>query len=211
MSSVNLGKSDAAYNQKLQEFKTGMDAYGTVLGFSTAAKNSATTASTTFSAALTETVSAKAALKGAVATKDATRKSTTTTIRALAAQVKANPLSTPEILAAFGLTPNVTPSGGVNIPSQLVVIPQTQGFAKLTWKRSGNAPATVFVIQARNADGDWVMIGTSTKSNFTDVDANPGIPKWYRIRAERGGVVSPWTNEVSIYSSGESSISLKIA
>lgn len=211
MSSINLAQSDAAYNLKLQEFSAGMEAYGIDLGFSVAAQSAATNAATTFNASLTASVSAKAASKGAVATKDATRKSTTATIRALAAQVKANPLSTPEILAAFGMNPGPTPSGGVNIPGQFSVSPQAQGFAKLSWKRAGNVNGTVFVIQAKYVTGDWVMIGTTTTSKFTDFDAAPAVPKWYRVRAERGGTVSPWTNEISIYSAGESAPELKVA
>lgn len=211
MSSINLNQSDAMFSQKLLQFETGMAKHGDALGFSAEAEASASAAADSFATALTASDNAKAIAKGAVATKDATRKSSTATVRALAAQVKSNPLATPEILADFGMNPSPSTSGTVKIPTNLVVQPQTQGFAKLTWKRNGNTSNTVFVIQARTGTGQWTIIGTSTKSSFIDPSAIPAVPKWYRVRAERGGSVSAWTNEVSIYSAGESTTSLMVA
>jgi hypothetical protein len=209
MSEFIIPGSDAAANALFQQFEKAMDQYAETLGFNVADTASCTAAVTGFNSALGDSTDAKAAAKAAVLTKDQVRRTSSSTIRGLAQRVKTNPEATNEIKAAFGLNVNPSPGGNVQVPTNLSATAQSNGVAKLKWRANGNIRSTIYLIEVETASG-WLLYGSSSKTNFVDNAATPGVQKTYRVRAQRSNLTSPPSNEAVIYSGagGNSSLSL---
>lgn len=202
MGSIIIPSSDGNFNSLGQQFDGAMTTYGTALGFTAPEKAALKAAVLAFSTDWGASEAAKSAAKGAVSTKNKTRQSTTTAIREAAARILASPAATPAIIAAFGMNPNPVVSGPVSVPLNLVANASSNGICEVKWKRNGNASNTVFVLESKSSTGNWTMFGTTTKTKFTDTNATPGVQKFYRVRAERGGSVSAYSNEAVIYGAG---------
>jgi len=210
MSSLNISGSDPGLVSQTTQFKNAMNTYGGTLGFDAAVITQVVTAMNAFPTAYNASEAAKNAAKGAVSAKDDQRRATVAVMRDFAQQIKNNPEATPEILASFGIVPSPTPSGSVSVPVNLTATAFSNGTALLKWGRNGNIQGTVFVIESRYSEGDpWLIIGTSTRARFTDNQATPGVMKAYRIRAERGGVASAYSDDAVIYAfQGGNSLSI---
>ena len=204
MGSIIIPASDGNFNALGGQFSAAMTLYGTLLGFSPAEKTAVSASVTAFSTDWATSEEAKSTAKGAVSTKNKTREATTSAIREAAARILASPAATPAIIASFGMNPNPVVSGPVAVPLNLVGNATSNGNCELKWKRNGNASNTVFVLESKSATGNWTMFGTTTKTKFTDTNAAPGVQKLYRVRAERGGTVSAYSNEAVIYGTGGS-------
>jgi len=200
MSSLVFSGSDSGLVSQATQFKNAMNLYGETLGYDAAQIGEVVTATTAFPTAYNASEAAKYASTGAVAAKNSQRQATVSVMRDYAQQIKNNPESTPEILAAFGITPEPISSGTVSVPTDLTSSAASNGTCLLKWGRNGNIQGTVFVIEYRfNAGDTWTILGTTTKARFTDNYATPGTTKTYRIRAERGGVISAYSGTTVIY------------
>lgn len=204
MGSINIPGSDGNFNSLALQFDSAMTTHGTALGFTAAEKLAVKDAANAFNTDWAISEEAKSTAKGAVSTKNKTRESTTAAIREAAARILASPAATPAIIAAFGMNPNPVVSGPVAVPLNLVGNATSNGNCELKWKRNGNASNTVFVLESKSATGNWTMFGTTTKTKFTDTNAAPGVQKLYRVRAERSGTISAYSNEAVIYGTGGS-------
>ena len=202
MASIEIPGGDANFVSLLEQFNTAAAEYGESVGLTAPQVEAISDAATAFTAAYTASEAAKNAQKGAVSTKNETRRTTTDVIREAAAIILASPEATKTIIAAFGMNPDPTSSGPVETPISLVANAASNGNCALTWNRNGNAQSTVFVLESKSATSDWAMFGTTTKSKFTDPNAAPGVVKFYRVRAERAGETSGYSNETVIYSAG---------
>lgn len=203
MAFFNVPKRDLDIVALLKQFDGAMQAHSSTLGYSSTDEFRVSGAYAEADSSLTAVEGAKFALKGAVATKSADIKDGVAIMREYAQQIKNNVAATPEIQAAFGISPTPSASGPVTVPTTLSAEPVANGTCKVTWKRNGNVVGTSFVIETKTSmSGAWSFYATTTKTKFNDTNAAPGSPKWYRVRAERGDVVSGWSNEATIYSGG---------
>lgn len=85
-------------------------------------------------------------------------------------------------------------------PSELVVNGFSNGTNALNFNRNGNQPHTIFSIEAKIGDAaDYVIVGTTTKTNFKHLNQTPGVKVTYRVRALRGEVFSEYSNTAVVY------------
>ena len=202
--------TDAGVNIKLNQFKTGFSGSFGALGYDAADLDQVIAASVDFNAALNASLLARDAATNAVKTKDTTKQSSISTARLWAQRVQNNPAATPAMLTSMGIVPASAPAGPVTVPTFLGANPSSSGTCVLTWNANGNTRATTYVLE-QNIDGTgWTWLGSTTKRRFEDGGATPGVPKLYRVRAQRGGVTSAPSAEAGIYG-GEGSVELKVA
>lgn len=85
-------------------------------------------------------------------------------------------------------------------PTDLTVKPNASGFNELKWKRNGNKPNTIFIIEAQaDGAGDWVQVGAVTETTFVHENQIPGKQIAYRVKATRDKRESAWTTTVVAY------------
>lgn len=210
MPSFKLPNKDGDLVVAFKNFSGAMETYASVLNFDGADEAATQGASIAFDTANTNATLAKDAAKGAVATKSAAKQSSSEIVRGYAQRIKSNPAATPEILAAFGFTPDPASAGPVQTPTMLSAQARVDGTCRITWKKNGNISGTTYVIETSANGTNWTFFATSTATRFDDTNATVGTPRWYRVRASRAGVNSAWSNFAVIYG-GSSSGSLKVA
>ena len=85
-------------------------------------------------------------------------------------------------------------------PTGLVATPALPSRTVLSWGRNAPYGATFEVFGS--SDGlDYGFLGTTTKARL-ELDAAPGVPAWFKVRAVRAGLASPFSNEASVYAPG---------
>lgn len=97
----------------------------------------------------------------------------------------------------LGLKPiNPAPSPlGVYPPSSLTYEVVTERSINLRWGRNGNTNTTIFIIEASgSAETDFIMIGTSSKLSFETSYRSTKEQTYFRVRAQRGELISEPSN-----------------
>ena len=201
---------EAAANDKLQQFKTGFAANASAMGYDVSDIDAVMAAADEFSAALIARNNAEIALRNAVAVKDEKFEDGSAVIRSYVNRVLSNPDATVAMYTAMGIEPVSSTAGPVVPPIELSATANADGTCRLKWKRSTNAEGTTWQVEASTNGGAWQWLATSSRISWTDPNATPGVPRSYRVRAQRKGVVSPPSFEATIYSE-ESGISLEVA
>lgn len=191
--------TDAGANAKFQQFRTGSSAELLNLGYDAADLDEVVAASTDFNAALVATENARVVYRNKVGEKDEIKRSSTETIRLWANRVKTNPLATPDILAKFGIEPATPQAGPVIPPTELSAQPFADGSCVLKWNPSGNVYGTNYILEYSVEPGVWAWLGSTTKRTYVDEFAEPGVARFYRVRAQRAGETSLPGSETSIY------------
>ncbi len=202
--------TDTGANAKFTQFRVGFLANAGALNFDAAAMDQVIAAQTDFNTALLAAESAKTIAANAVTTKDNARRSSTTDIRLWAQRCINNTEATPAILASMGIEPVATPSSALNPPTELSAAPNANGTCLLRYKSNGNRSGTTYVLEQSVNGAPWAWLGSTTKLRFTDGGALPGVPKLYRVRAQRSNVTTAPSAEASIYG-GEELVELKVA
>lgn len=90
-------------------------------------------------------------------------------------------------------TPPVAPFG-------LTVSGDETGTNFLKWKRAGNKSNTLFIIECR-ADGDehFKFLGMATRTTYEQKNAIVGKQCLYRVKAQRAGEQSGYSNTAVVY------------
>jgi len=195
--------TDAGKNDKFQQFLAGATSNLVAIGYDTADLDEIIVAANGFQADLIAAEDARVVYRNKVAEKDATRETSTEVIRTWAQRVKNNPLVTPEILASFGIEPATPVAGPVIPPTELAAKANADGTAVLTWSANGNPSPTTYILESSFNGETWTWCGSTTKRRFTDTNATPGVPRFYRIRAQRAGQTSAPGSWTAIYPVGE--------
>lgn len=196
--------ADAAAKAKFEQFKAAAVAHLVAIGYDVADLDEILAAADDFGDAFDASELAKDQARNATGLKRAVREASTEVISEWAERIKTNPSVTPAILAAFGIEVSVPVAGPVVPPADLSAFATSNGAALLKWKRNGNIYSTTYTVEA-SADGEnWSIIGTTTKTRFVDVNATPGVPKFYRTRATRAGITSLPSGSANIYPAGGS-------
>lgn len=202
--------TDSGANMTLQGFKAGFTAHFDALGYEPADLDAVTEAADSFDSKLSLSNAAKNAAKNAVNLKDSTKTTSVASIREWADRVKSNPAATPAILASMGIVPVSAGGGSVTVPSNVGANPTAFGTCTLRWNANGNLANTQYVIEASTDGGGWAWLGNTTRKSFKDNNATPGVPKSYRVRAQRAGQTSDPSAAATIYGN-ENGLNLSIA
>ena len=170
-------------------------------------------ASTAFSEALAENEAAQGAAKAATAFKNEKREALVSVLSELGAIMYRSPSVTDDMLlrAQYAVHDDHKSAPSVDKPLSLLAKPDADGSVKLTWSRNGNKQGTIFNIECKGEEGDWMHLATTTKAKITVTGFTPGITKWFRVRATRDGLYSLPSNEEPIYHSPTQPVQLKVA
>lgn len=85
-------------------------------------------------------------------------------------------------------------------PEDLVANGFQDGRNVLKWNRSGNKPNTQFIVESKaSATSDFAYLATTTETKYEHHGATPGARVVYRVKAQRSGEESTYSNEATVY------------
>lgn len=197
---------DEAFAAWLRQFVQTAEANLPALGLSAADLQTLAAQTPQFADAVQTVFSQKNKAAAAISVKDNLRGAADGTARALVNKIQANP-SVPEALKrTLGITvrrtrPRLTPPAA---PTELHAAGADSGAFSLKWDRNGNAPGTLFEVEARVGMGaQWCLVGVVTACKMTHTGQIPGVPICYRVRARRGKTTSvPCPSQPTLYANG---------
>jgi hypothetical protein len=152
---------------------------------------------------------ARAALAAAIQARDAARLSTIEALGSIGATIYNAPGVTDEMLAAAGYAVHDTTRTPVmpTTVTNLVVVPNSNGTALLKWSRSGNPYGVQFAVQVRTAGGGWEWVSSPTRTRVTLSGVTPGVTRYFRVIAFKGGIYAIPSEPVVAYpSEGEEAL-----
>lgn len=117
--------------------------------------------------------------------------------------IKGNPDVSDEAKVAAGIDLKKPPTFTSPVaPTDLVVNGFENGTNVLKWKRAANKPNTQFIIEYREAsETEFEYLATSTQTTYKHTGVTPGMQCAYRIKAQRAGEESPFSNVAVVYMS----------
>ena len=114
----------------------------------------------------------------------------------------ATPSVSPSEIMTLGLEPRATTRTPIvpSTPQTPLATPFADGTVKITWSRGDNKYGVVYEIECSDADeSNWAVCGTTTKQAITLSGFDPGVPKWFRIRATKNEEYSDYSFNTGIY------------
>lgn len=146
--------------------------------------------------------SLKTAYRGAVDVKKLKQKETAQLARQLAQIVQRHPGATNQLKIDLRLTAPPAPHVPVEpqVPDNLTTVLNPQGVVVLKWGTGGNKRGTSYILERCLApDGEWEFVSSQTATRFKDYGRTPGVWISYRVRAQRSGRLSLYSNPASVY------------
>jgi hypothetical protein len=115
--------------------------------------------------------------------------------------VKINPNVTTANKEAIGIAMPKPPSKTPPVrPEDLTAKGFEDARNVLRWKRAGNKPKTQFIVECKRAgETDFEYLATTTETKYEHRGATPGERCAFRVKAQRGGEESTYSNEASVY------------
>lgn len=140
-------------------------------------------------------------LKSAVLALRTSRESVEPDISYLATIVKANQAISDADKQSLGIEPSKSPNySAPTRPEELMVDGFQDGRNVLKWKRGGNKPTTMFIIECKTGDdNNFVYVDSTTQTSFEHKGQTPGVRCAYRVKAKRGNEESTYSNEAVVY------------
>ncbi|HMS56139.1 MAG TPA: fibronectin type III domain-containing protein [Fimbriimonadaceae bacterium] len=171
------------------------------------------TALSNFVDARTAVENKRAELRAAVEEQNAFRDALINNMGFLAKNIYNNPSVTPAMIALLGLEPRDTSNTSAipYTPTSFEATPNADGSVKLSWNRNGNSSRAVFIVEQKDAGGEWSIFTTTTKTRETHFGFAPGEEKWFRVYASINGQVSAPSFEDSIYTAAPSAPTVSLA
>ena len=106
-----------------------------------------------------------------------------------------------ELKAQSGMTvPDTTPSPG-ELPTidDLIALVRPNGNIFVDWSGLTGGSLIYLVQSRRDADTEWTLIGSTTRTDFLHVGAVPGVRRHYRVVPQRGTRVGQPSNVATVY------------
>jgi hypothetical protein len=150
---------------------------------------------------MTERVSAEEARKAAVAAQKEASSNLESLCSYLNTTIKANPDVSDVDKIAAGIDVGETPTHTAPVtPTGLVVNGFENGTNILKWNRAGNKPSTQFIVEYREGtETEFEFLCATTKTTCEHKGVTPGMQCVYRIKAQRAGEESPYSNTAVVY------------
>lgn len=207
MARVEIPTEDSLYLQWIENFAATATTNATALGLTSGQTTMLNAMATSFANNYAASQASKIATKGLVATKNDSRTASEELFRSTAKFVNANPNVPTGLKADLGINPSPVPSGPVVTPTFLNVVGYENGDNVVTWKRTGNATGTAFVLEVKmDSASPWTILATATKVKFVHTGQIPGQRISYRVYAQRGNFQSSPSAAVSVYDETESPV-----
>jgi hypothetical protein len=160
-----------------------------------------TTKKTDNSTSLNNAIAKQAESKAATDNKNIKKDALKDNIRVLVRQIQARPGVPDNLKVQLGLKPADpvhTPSGPFPPLDTTVETLEVHQF-RVKWNRNGNSQGTIFLIEtAILPDGPWQILGTTTKTTFDTNHSNPAGPTFFRVKAQKGDLISEAGNVVGV-------------
>jgi hypothetical protein len=159
------------------------------------------TSNTGLGTKMTERVSIEEARKAVIVAQKESRNDLESRCSYLNTTIKADPdvSDTAKVAAGIDLPkpPTHTPP---EAPAELTVKGYENGTNVLKWKRAGNKPGTQFIVEYREgAETEFEFLCTTTRITCEHKGATPGMQCVYRVKAQRAGEESPYSNTAVVY------------
>ncbi len=195
-------KKDLDFREQGDDFYKALNTHGVALNITPERIADFNTKKDAFSTALTDHLDAQQKALTATQLKDDTRTEFEKDFRELAMFIQRHPDSTNLIIQDFGLPVyDTTPS-----PIDPVKVDDLKaeglqsGTIKLNWKKAGNKPGTLYVIERKQKDEPaYAYVDTCTATKYEHKGQTPGVFALYRIVAKRGSKLSEPSDEVAVY------------
>lgn len=141
------------------------------------------------------------AAKAATAAQTASRKLVEADGASVETIVSGNPDISDADKIAIGIEPRKAPTYTAPVAAtELVASGYENGTNVLKWNRAGNKPGTIFIAECREGDEtDFKYLGAVTKTSFEHKNAVPGRQCVYRVKSQRGGEESEYSNTAVVY------------
>jgi len=160
-----------------------------------------TTKKSDYSTGLNNAIAKKTESKSATENKNIKKDALKDNIRVLARQIQARPGVPDNLKVQLGLKAAdqiPTPSGPFP-PLDTTIETLAVHQYRIKWNRNGNSQGTTFLIEtAMLPEGPWQILGTSTKVTFDTNYSNPAGPTFFRVKAQKGYLVSEAGNVVAV-------------
>lgn len=115
---------------------------------------------------------------------------------------KANDLIADSLIEQLGLDSNDEnlTSATPQQPLDLVAEGFSNGNNETKWKKNGNKPNTIYIIEGRlETQPNFAYVGSTTKTKFIHKNQTPGVRMFYRVKAQRNDKESTNSNEAVVY------------
>lgn len=154
-------------------------------------------------AKMTSRVAAEDAARAAVAAQKAGRAALEPLCTYYNTIIKANPSISDAQKSAAGIDVKKPPTHTAPaMPTGLTANGFENGTNVLRWERAGNKPSTQFIVECRAAaETAFEYLGTTTEITYTHTGATPGKQCAYRVKAQRAGEESQYSNVAVVYMS----------
>jgi len=187
-----------------------IDGSPTTYGLTAANATQIVTTMTAFDNANSVADAAELAYREAVTARNTAREAAVAAFGKWLRLAYANPVVLDSSFAAIGLDardagPTPRP---VTVPLNLEAVPNQDGTVKLKWRRNGNTSSTTFSLEAMVEDSAWEIVGATNLAKIELTNYAPGTQVTFRVQAIKGADFSDYSNLVTIYMEGGSSLRL---
>lgn len=154
----------------------------------------------------------RAAYEAALQGRNEARTQTISALSSIGATIYNFPGVTPEMIAeAAYAVRDTTPTPAVpQMVTELTATPNANGTAVLKWKRNGNKPSVVFIVESKTEGGSWQPVVSTSRTRIVIPGVVPGVTRYFRVLSSRNDVYSPPSSSAIVYGPGSES-SLKLA
>lgn len=141
------------------------------------------------------------AAKAAVMTQKSNRQTSEPEVSYLNTIIKADPNVSDADKQAIGIdTAKPRSKTAPTRPEDLVANGFEDGRNVLKWSRAGNKPNTQFIVESKGDDGDdFSYLATTTETKYEHLGVKAGTRYTYRVKAQRSGEESTYSNEATVY------------
>lgn len=155
-------------------------------------------------AKMTARVAAEEAAKASVAAQKGSRGTNDDFCSYINKIVKADPNVTDADKIAVGVEPDKPPTRTPPVtPTDLVVNGYQDNRNALKWNRAGNKQNTQFIVEYLEApETEFEYLATTTETTYEHKGAMPGKQCAYRVKAQRSGEESGYSNVAVVYMNG---------
>lgn len=171
-------------------------------GLSLAQATEMADAATLFQEAIVAAENARNAAESATFDKDEQRQALVDVMSLYLNLMYATPSVTSAEIMTLGLEPRTTNKTPLipSIPQSVLATPFADGTVKITWSRGENKYGMIYEVEVSDADeSNWTVCATTTRQSVTLSGYEPGVPKWFRVRATKNGDYSDYSFNTGIY------------
>ena len=172
----------------------------TALGLTAADMTALTNAQTSFASNLAQHILQQGIAKAWTTNKNVQLKQSQDVFRTYVAKIQITPTVGDGLREQLGITVKKSPTKRIPLPPANVDarILSSGQIAEIRWKSGGNVYPTIYVVEQRIGSGEWTQAELSTRRR-AQVPITSPEPMTFRVYAQRDGLVSVFSQEITIF------------